>query len=1366
MAVSSDSVITFNTVSGAESYIANVYKGSVLKYSQTVASGDVLHFFPFADADYSVKVIAHGYNILDSEESSAYTWSLLHREIDLGSSEYCEAEKSSGNTIANFTWETNNNGDVVITISEADGGDAGTTHFRGNGMALANFTVGNSNTAASTWFNHVHTAGTSQITLQLKDANNAPDFSEKIHFNAVVEYATSKDGNAWPTLSFDYTYGTVCSGKSVSATPNNNTMGTATVKAGGVDVTSVESGTSVTFTATSADAELYEFVNWTKGGVAVSTNASYTTTITETTNLVANFDYVRNTYCHYAITSNSSAVQGKKLYMTIGSIGGGDYTIKFEGSAEAPLTGLQDANYVINNVTAKTVVDGQPTTGADVPFTKTNGRWNFDATGYGKAWIVFSLANGKTIDDIFVWANAIFFNTASGVLGYEDNQNRMGLFGNPAPLRHNIAWNSTCADETAPVLTTPTATALNTTDVRLTLSATDNWEGLITYNISYKPTGVKGAGTNVEVTGASGATVTKDITGLTTNTAYTFSVTASDGTNTSAAQSCSATPAGDVAAPTGLTVTAHPLSTSIIRLTLFANDDYAGDITYNISYDNAGEASTSAARGESTTFDITGLTANTEYHFSVTATDAASNTSSAVNAAAVRTFATNLALNKPATAGHETGNAGEVKEKSNDGNKGTRWSSYGSTNKGTLDTEDWWAVNLGAVYDIKNIRLSWQDARSDNLNVYTSMDGDTWTLVQNFQFMPTSSANGETYTNYELTNAIGRYVKVLSLHDSFSGQWGISFWEFEAYGSPAVDAVAPVITSFTAAGASPTSVLVQATADDNFKGNLTYTFYCNNVQQGEPVVKAVGEEATCTVTGLSMGTNYNFKVTVSDGSNTTTSDVVVASPVGDTEAPTSVTVATQSVTDNTIVLRLTAIDDLGGIIYYTVTSGSTVKNVEAVSGNNVDVTFDGLNYSTTYNFSVVAKDGADNASAAVAHSETTLRAPYPTSAAPTPATHSSLVVPVYSSAFNKNCNFADWGGSTVIKETYGAKKNNYAASYFGIVDFGTISVTADAELYLSVWTNENIRFRIVPIIHNDAETANLPERGAYTQTLTGGEWNIVHIRLGDFNLNNNTVAEPNENYNKIYQIKIDNAGNQTFWLDNIYFAKEPPVLALDETSDNSDVISENNDKYVNVTLNRSFTNTEMTYTLCLPFDMSAEQLTEAFGAGWRLSKLSEDSYYKSGDAIRMIFDRASSLEAGVPYLFTPGASTAAPVGIEGVVINSAAPDAIGNNVVKMKGFYEPTALPDDGKDNWFLGTDSYLHKASVSAYSFRAYFILGASVPAGVRARVVMRGEETDMATDLDAVMTDSPAEKFFRDGQLLIRKNGVTYTVLGIKAE
>lgn len=126
-------------------------------------------------------------------------------------SEYCAKVMSSGTTEAAFVWETDENGAVVITILETLGGPDEATHFRGKGISLEKIKVGETKEDAATYFEHACEGN--QITLSLKDPNNAPAVGTKIYVdNQIIEYTTSQNGDAWPTLTFEYSYGRVCLG--------------------------------------------------------------------------------------------------------------------------------------------------------------------------------------------------------------------------------------------------------------------------------------------------------------------------------------------------------------------------------------------------------------------------------------------------------------------------------------------------------------------------------------------------------------------------------------------------------------------------------------------------------------------------------------------------------------------------------------------------------------------------------------------------------------------------------------------------------------------------------------------------------------------------------------------------------------------------------------------------------------------------------------------------------------------------------------------------------------------------------------------------------------------------------------------------
>lgn len=100
----------------------------------------------------------------------------------------------------------------------------------------------------------------------------------------------------------------------VSATANNATYGTATVVVTETNEApeggTVTDGTEVTFKAIANDG--YLFTGWSNG----ETSASFTTTITATTNLTANFRKLGTTYCNTLVHSNNGG-QEHDAYVTV-----------------------------------------------------------------------------------------------------------------------------------------------------------------------------------------------------------------------------------------------------------------------------------------------------------------------------------------------------------------------------------------------------------------------------------------------------------------------------------------------------------------------------------------------------------------------------------------------------------------------------------------------------------------------------------------------------------------------------------------------------------------------------------------------------------------------------------------------------------------------------------------------------------------------------------------------------------------------------------------------------------------------------------------------------------------------------------------
>ena len=1057
---------------------------------------------------------------------------------------------------------------------------------------------------------------------------------------------------------------------------------------------------AVTFTATAEEG--YAFVNWTdENDAEVSTDATFVVEhANRDYNLTANFDYRRDVYCHHAVTTTGDY----KVYLTLGQTATeGQYMFLVEGSSELQITGINNANTAINGV-SNGVQSGQ-----DVPFTKANGGWTFNTSGYGSATCLFTIAPGKTWKDIDIWRPDLFLETNHG----EQNIN------NKMPNRYHIDWTASCSDDEAPVLAAPMATALNTTDIRLTMSATDNWEGMITYFISRA-----GAEDIVLTNNASGETVTYDVTGLVSDATYTFSIVATDAAgNACVAKNCSATlsAAGDVTAPTGVTVSAKPLTDTSVELSLFANDDYDGDITYTITY-AGGKQNTSATRGTKKKITIEGLSASTAYTFSVVAADAAGNEATAVVANAT-TFSGNLALNKECVAGGEAYPA----VRANNNNLGDRWASGG----GDM-AKNWWAVNLGGVYDVKNIRISFEDACPTNYDLMASYDGENYTLIQNYATEPNHANNGAGGWNDYPVNAQARWLKIVAHTATFNNAYGVSIWEFQAYGTPAVDAVAPVVTSFTANGTSQSTIELHAQATDNFCGALTYIFYNNAEEEiGRVENVAYGTQADYTATGLTSG-SHTFKVKAFDGTNYSEFESVTAETVTDTQAPEDLTVTVTEVTPYTIAIEMSATDDKGGAITYAITWNGGAAEVSAASGATVNYTIEGLTYATEYTISVVAKDGSDNASAPVVKTQSTLRADFPTEAAVEPAFREQLVCPVYSAKYGKtNCNWElnSWGNNASrVDDTYGQKINFNTAGYIGITNF-SYPLNEDDHIYMQIWSNVDNTIDVYPIARNEANTANCPEK-YITVSLVGGQWNTINLRMGDFDL---------AYLGNIYQIKIANAQNQILWLNNILFYR--PLTATTEVAGFAAGMG----------------------TICIPQGAIPAPGTTFYELAYKEEQ--------NGLLYKVHFDQVDRLEPGHAYIYEAETSpielvytfetpAAAPVAVNGLIgtfdgINLDLAETVENELTGKYIVYE-NKIRLCGNGCGLRANRAYIDPAAVRG---------DVVAPAPGRRRISLRTQDSQVATgfeNLNGETMHSEPMKVLINGQVFILRGAKMYNTQG----
>ena len=203
------------------------------------------------------------------------------------------------------------------------------------------------------------------------------------------------------------------------------------------------------------------------------------------------------------------------------------------------------------------------------------------------------------------------------------------------------------------------------------------------------------------------------------------------------------------------------------------------------------------------------------------------------------------------------------------------------------------------------------------------------------------------------------------------------------------------------------------------------------------------------------------------------------------------------------------------------------------------------------------------------------------------------------------------------------------------------------------------------------------------------------------------------------------------------------------TLDESEINTIEAKALANVTLKRSMVENEWN-TICLPFDVSAEKATTAFGAGVKIAELDENS-----TGATLSFKNVDAIKATIPYLIKPTiAAPAEGYKFEGVEIKAAAvtPTKIKTNGnLHFNGIYNMMDVTTDASSGYyaaFLGANNTIFKANVGGKmkGFRAYFAIPTSVKAS-ELRVVIDGTATSIKS-INSEVVESNAPVYNLQGQ------------------
>lgn len=232
-----------------------------------------------------------------------------------------------------------------------------------------------------------------------------------------------------------------------------------------------------------------------------------------------------------------------------------------------------------------------------------------------------------------------------------------------------------------------------------------------------------------------------------------------------------------------------------------------------------------------------------------------------------------------------------------------------------------------------------------------------------------------------------------------------------------------------------------------------------------------------------------------------------------------------------------------------------------------------------------------------------------------------------------------------------------------------------------------------------------------------------------------------------------------------------PSLTLSDEADNSSTISSANGAIRNVTINRTIYRDGNWNTICLPFKMTATEVTEVFGEGTQVMGFSSSDYDEDTKTLTLTFYTNSIIDENEPFLIKTMANTdltSFTVNKRTVTYSASPSQSPPNGKATFYGTYSPTALvtasttDDERKHLLYVGADGTLHipaayDANVAhsgeLKGFRAYF----SVSDGcsyAKARSAGLGAD-DMVSAIEIIV----------DGKK-VEDDGILYNLQGIRME
>jgi len=294
-------------------------------------------------------------------------------------------------------------------------------------------------------------------------------------------------------------------------------------------------------------------------------------------------------------------------------------------------------------------------------------------------------------------------------------------------------------------------------------------------------------------------------------------------------------------------------------------------------------------------------------------------------------------------------------------------------------------------------------------------------------------------------------------------------------------------------------------------GSRQVSLYINGILKGTSIAWDNTTVQTFTVTDINITGNIVIEIKNATGNQVVIDDISWSCYAGtpDTEAPSTITdVSSSNTTSTTTDLAWTAATDNVGVTSYEIYKDDVLLATSPTISYNVT----GLSASTSYNFTVKAKDAADNVSLVSNTAAVT------TTAVVTGVNELFISEYVEGSNFNKAIEIANFTGSSVDLSIYSLKRNVNGGNSWGaalplegtLID-GGVFVVANSASNATILAIKDLDSDDDALKFNGDDPIGLFKNGTLIDLL--GEFNSSTVYAEDVTLRRKpTISSPNTTY--------------------------------------------------------------------------------------------------------------------------------------------------------------------------------------------------------------------------------------------------------------